>query len=180
LDSTQDEARRLAKTAKEWTVIVAESQWRGRGKPGRVWYSPVGGLYFSVILKPRKNLPDLLPLTKLAAQAVISVIKRQTGLSAQIKFPNDVLLNGKKICGILTEKVGEAVIIGIGLNLNIAQFPPELSATSLWLESKRSWDTAQTLSELLDELKKEYVNFLGGYSSPHPRGGQKPSPNLSL
>lgn len=139
---------------------MAERQSRGRGKPGSVWHSPEGGLYFSVILKPRKNPQDLTPLTRLAAQAVVSVIKRQAGLSARIKLPNDVLLNGKKICGILTEKVGDAVIVGIGLNLNIPQFPPELNVTSLFLESKRKCDADKFLGDLLTELKIEYINFL--------------------
>jgi len=115
-----------------------------------------------VILKPRKNPQDLTPLTKLAAQAVVSVIEEQAGLSAQIKLPNDVLINGKKVCGILTEKVGEAVIIGIGLNLNIAQFPPELLATSLLLETKKKLEPDAFLGDLLAELKKEYVDFLAG------------------
>jgi BirA family biotin operon repressor/biotin-[acetyl-CoA-carboxylase] ligase len=139
---------------------VAERQSRGRGKPGSIWHSPAGGLYFSVIIKPRKNPQDLTPLTRLAAQAVVSVIEKRTGLSARIKLPNDILLNRKKICGILTEKVGDAVIVGIGMNLNIPQFPPQLKATSLFLESKRKWDADKFLGDLLTELKNEYVNFL--------------------
>lgn len=99
-------------------------------------------------------------MTRLAAQAVVSVIEKRTGLSARIKLPNDILLNRKKICGILTEKVGDAVIVGIGMNLNIPQFPPQLKATSLFLESKRKWDADKFLGDLLTELKNEYVNFL--------------------
>ena len=158
LVSTQDEARKLAPDSPEWTVVVAKEQSGGRGKPGSLWFSPPGGLYFSVILKPRKNPDDLAPITLLVAQAVASVLPAK----AEIKLPNDLLVNGKKICGILTEKTGEALIIGIGLNVNIETFPAELNATSLKLETSKTWDLATLLQAILAELKKEYSQFLAG------------------
>ena len=158
LISTQDEARKLAPNSPEWTVVAAEEQSGGRGKPGSSWFSPLGGLYFSVILKPRKNPDDLSPITLLVAKAVASVLP----VKAEIKLPNDLLVNGKKICGILTEKTGEALIIGIGLNVNIDSFPSGLNATSLKLETSRNWDLDTLLQAILAELKKEYSQFLSG------------------
>src|SRR3989339_1403747 len=108
LDSTSDEARRLIDGGKavEGLVIIADQQTKGRGKPGSNWFSaPCLGLYLSVVLKPYKNPNDLSPLTLLVAQVVVRAIKEYTGLSATIKLPNDVLLNGKKVCGILLERL---------------------------------------------------------------------------
>ena len=158
LASTQDEARQIAPHSPEWTVVAAEEQSGGRGKFGSLWFSPPGGLYFSVILKPRKNPDDLAPITLLVAKTIASVLP----VKAEIKLPNDLLVNGKKICGILTEKTGEALIIGIGLNVNIDSFPSGLNATSLKLETSRNWDLDTLLQAILAELKKEYSQFLSG------------------
>jgi len=140
--------------ASEWTVVTAKRQTKGRGKPGSSWFSPDGGLYFSVILKPRKNSADLSPVTLLAAEAVASVIK------AEIKPPNDLMIKSKKVCGILTEKVKDALIVGVGLNVNIEKFPDELAATSLYLENNKKYDPDQLLSEIIIELKNRYLKFL--------------------
>lgn len=156
--STQDEAKEIAFHSPEWTVVTAEEQGGGRGKPGSSWFSPPGGLFFSVILKPRKNPSDLSSITQLTAKAVAAVLPVKT----QLKLPNDLLVNGKKICGILTEKTGEALIIGIGLNVNIDSFPPELNATSLKLETGKIWPLDPVLLDILAALKKEYSQFLSG------------------
>jgi BirA family biotin operon repressor/biotin-[acetyl-CoA-carboxylase] ligase len=146
--------------ASEWTVLTAKKQTKGRGKPGSLWFSPEGGLYFSLILKPRKNPEDLAPFTLMAAEAIVSVIKRECYLTADIKLPNDILIDSKKVCGILTEKVKDALIVGIGLNLNIKEFTEELNATSLLLECKKNLDLKYFLFEIIDELKKKYLNLL--------------------
>ncbi|MDI6731687.1 MAG: biotin--[acetyl-CoA-carboxylase] ligase, partial [Candidatus Margulisbacteria bacterium] len=121
IDSTNDEAKRLiVKGVGEGALVIAKEQTKGRGKPGSKWYSPKQvGLYLSAIIKPYKNPPKLIALTKIAAEAVVASILETTGLSASIKLPNDVLVNEKKVCGILVERVrsGE-VIIGIGINVN--------------------------------------------------------------
>jgi len=148
--STSDEARLVNE---EWTVIVAEEQTKGRGKPGSAWYSPKGGLYFSIVLMPKKDITDLLPLTLLTAKVLASLIP-----NSEIKLPNDILIAGKKVCGILTEKSGKRLIIGIGVNTNIRSFPKELEgkATSLLIESGREIDREDFLSGFLSAFKKEY------------------------
>lgn len=146
--------------ASEWTVITAKKQTKGRGKPGSLWFSPPGGLYFSIILKPRKNPEELAPFTLMTAEAIVSVVKRECNLAPDIKLPNDILINSKKVCGILTEKAGDSLIVGVGLNLNINDIPEELNATSLLLECKKNFDLKHFLFEIIDELKKKYLNLL--------------------
>ena len=160
LPSTQDEARRIASQSNEWTVVRARRQTKGRGKPGSEWFSPVGGLYFSVILKPRKNPNELATITLAAARAVVSVIKQEAGIDAEIKLPNDVLIGGKKVCGILTEKNRDALIIGIGFNLNTEEFPKELNATSLFQVKGERYEVKGFLEKLISELKIEYSKYL--------------------
>ena len=122
-----------------WLVILAEKQNVGYGKKSSRWFSPKDGLYFSIVL-PKSKIEDLQTLTILAAFIVAKTIKDNFSLEPLIKLPNDVLLNQKKICGILTENiVGKEVkssVIGIGLNTNIDKFPKELEdeATSLKIE----------------------------------------------
>lgn len=152
----------MAPQAEEWTVITAKKQTQGRGQFKRSWYSPEGGLYFSVILRPRRQVEDLKPLTRLFAKRIISVIKKESGLAAILKPPNDILISGKKICGLLAEKTGESLIVGVGLNLNIKKFPEDLPATSLGLETGRVFDKETVLTEILKNLKDEYLKFLQG------------------
>jgi len=105
---------------------------------------------------------DLKPLTRLFAKRIISVIKKESGLAAILKPPNDILISGKKICGLLAEKTGESLIVGVGLNLNIKKFPEDLPATSLGLETGRVFDKETVLTEILKNLKDEYLKFLQG------------------
>ncbi|HIE17967.1 MAG TPA: biotin--[acetyl-CoA-carboxylase] ligase, partial [Dehalococcoidia bacterium] len=136
--STMDIARILAREgAVEGTVVIAGTQTAGRGRLGRSWLSPEGSVALSVILKPS---PDNLPqLIMIASVAVVKVIKTVTGLDAQIKWPNDVLVKGKKVCGILIENEVKGyevdfAIIGIGINVSFDPTGfPEISdiATSL-------------------------------------------------
>ena len=149
----------MANQVPEWTTVLAESQIKGRGKPGSFWYSPPGGLYFSVILKPRKNPQDLASITRIMADAVARAIG---DLDPHIKLPNDILIGDKKVCGILTERSGENLIIGIGLNVNTAEFPPELKATSLMIENQgKALDLKELLQKILANLKDEYFKYLG-------------------
>ncbi|MEW6776847.1 MAG: biotin--[acetyl-CoA-carboxylase] ligase, partial [Bdellovibrionota bacterium] len=141
-DSTSSQAARLAdEGAPHGTLVIAEQQTKGRGRLGRSWASPPGtGLYFSLVLRPKIELHRAPQLTLLAATAVASAIERTANLSPQIKWPNDLLLDGKKFCGILTELSGDPdrvrhVILGIGVNVGTKKFPKEIAplATSLRL-----------------------------------------------
>jgi len=164
LPSTNDLAKRRAREgAKEGTVIVAEEQTAGRGRIGRSWLSPRGSIALSIILYPPL---DYLPLLIMVASlAVAGGIERVTGLKAQIKWPNDVLLNGKKVCGILVESdiKGERVeyaVIGIGLNINLelSDFPEVAPlATSLSHELGRSVSRLAVVRSLLTEAERLYL-----------------------
>jgi BirA family biotin operon repressor/biotin-[acetyl-CoA-carboxylase] ligase len=167
IDSTNDEARRLVeKGFGEGTVITADSQTKGRGKPGSSWYSPGGqGVYLSAIVKPYVNPQDLSPLTLLGANAVINTVYRLSGLSAITKFPNDVHLRHKKICGVLVERIIPGyLIIGIGVNVNNppGSLPADLAdrVTSLKIESGRDFDLAKFIEILIAELDREYLAYL--------------------
>jgi BirA family biotin operon repressor/biotin-[acetyl-CoA-carboxylase] ligase len=132
VSSTNHLMRDLAlKGEPEGTVIVAEAQSEGRGRRDRVWYSPRGsGLYVTILLRPAFAPDQVGRISLLAALAVVVSIKKMTGLSAAIKWPNDIVINGKKVCGILIENVitpraVRSVIIGIGINVNpLPENPP--------------------------------------------------------
>ena len=160
LDSTNIKAKELASQgAKPWTVVRAVKQKEGYGKKGSGWFSPEGGLYFSVIL-PKSSTDDLQAFTILAAYIVAKEIKETFNAEPLIKLPNDVYLNGKKICGILTENIiGSDVkssVMGIGLNTNTEKFDPELenTATSLKIELKREIDNEALLGQIIEGLRK--------------------------
>jgi BirA family biotin operon repressor/biotin-[acetyl-CoA-carboxylase] ligase len=161
LESTQKKAKEIAKEAEPWTVVLAKEQTLGYGRKGNFWYSPKGGLYFSVIL-PETKIEDLQILTILAAFCIAKILKEDFKFEPFIKLPNDVYVNGKKICGILTENVilGKEVknsIIGIGLNTNIEKFPKDLEniATSIKIELKKEVDNKELLEKILEELKEK-------------------------
>lgn len=159
--STSEEAKDMAARGCEpWTVVVAEEQESGHGRKGSAWFSPSGGLYFSIIL-PQSDIADLQTLTILAAFIVAKTIKENFGLEPMIKLPNDVFINNKKVCGILTENMisGEVKqsIIGIGLNTNISGFPDDLEniATSLELETEKKIDNREILEKIVTGLKDQ-------------------------
>ena len=171
IDSTNTAAARLAREdATEGTVVVADEQTGGKGRLGRNWVSPPGvNLYLSVILRPRKPTSAAPQLSLLAAVAVAEAIVQQTQLVPAIKWPNDVLVAGKKVCGILTEMQTNgsrlrSVIVGIGVNLNapLAAFPEELQdrASSLFLMCGEPVDRAAFAVSLLTHLEKLYVLWL--------------------
>jgi BirA family biotin operon repressor/biotin-[acetyl-CoA-carboxylase] ligase len=171
LTSTNDIAKHQAKKgAREGTVIVAEEQTAGRGRLKRAWLSPRGSIALSVILHPT---PTQLPyLIMVASLAVVHCIEKVSGLKAQIKWPNDVLVNDKKVCGILIESDvrGSAVdyaVIGIGLNVNLktADFPEISStATSLSHELGKELSRRDIIRCLLVELEYLYLALSGGDS----------------
>ncbi len=167
--STQDRAREMAEAgAPEGTVVVARVQERGRGRLGRRWLSPSGGLWFSIILRPAISPARTTGLTLLAAVSVTEAVHQTTGITAGIKWPNDVLVNGKKLGGILTEMLVEMntvrhVILGVGLNVNVdtSHFPIDLlmPVTSLMEETGREIDLDEMLRHCLDCLARDYGLF---------------------
>jgi BirA family biotin operon repressor/biotin-[acetyl-CoA-carboxylase] ligase len=164
-NSTNTAALNLAqKGAAHGTVVVAEEQTAGRGRLGRTWYSEKSsGIYVSVILRPPFS-PTAAPiLTLMAGVATQHALSTITGLSVDIRWPNDLLVNGRKVAGILTEMNAElgrlhAVVLGIGINVNHSEIPRELkpAATSLRIESQRSWSRVQIFIALLKELERHY------------------------
>jgi len=161
LTSSNLKAKELANQGVEpWTVIRAEEQTAGYGRKKTAWFSPRGGLYFSIIL-PKSKIEDLETLTILAAFVVAKTIKENFNLEPFIKLPNDVWVKGKKIAGILTENVmGQEVklsIMGIGLNTNINKFPEELVdiATSLKIELGRKVSNINLVKQIVQGLKEQ-------------------------
>src|SRR5205823_4934887 len=161
--STNDVVEKLARDGvSEGVVVFAESQTRGRGRLGRKWLSPVRkGLWFSVLLRPDLRPQAATQLMVAASTALARAIRQQTGLAAEIKWPNDILLRGRKVAGILTELNAELdhikyVVLGIGVdvNLNVADFPAELRklATSLKIETGRNVSRAELAAAILREL----------------------------
>ncbi len=170
-DSTNARAGDLAEHgAPEGTVVIAEGQSQGKGRMGRRWESPVGvNLYASVLLRPPIPPYEAPQLTFLSAVAVARVVALATGLTPEVKWPNDVLLGGRKVAGLLNEMRAETegvhhVILGIGVNLNMsaAQFPEDLRypATSLQLELGRPVSRLAFTRDLLRELDRLYSEFL--------------------
>ena len=168
-DSTNIQARRLAEAhAPHGTLVVSDRQDGGKGRRGRSWASPSGvGIWMSLILRPEIAPSSASMLTLAAALAVREGIQEETGLSPLIKWPNDLVLNGKKICGILTEMSTELmeiqyVITGIGINVNQREFPPEIrdTATSLSLEAGRSFRRSSLIAAILKAFEKDYAAFL--------------------
>ena len=172
VESTNTEANRLAREgAPEGTVIVANSQTKGRGRLGRSWISPPGnGLYISIILRPRCPL-DWYPRLALTAAVGVASAIQETGVRPQLKWPNDILLASRKVGGILTEaafdksRIGLAVL-GIGINVNAKQdeFPVSVRnlATSLRLSLGKPVSRIHLLQSLLHRIEQWYESFCTG------------------
>jgi BirA family transcriptional regulator, biotin operon repressor / biotin---[acetyl-CoA-carboxylase] ligase len=165
--STNDVAQSLAGAgASEGTVVVAEAQTAGRGRMGRVWFSPPGaGLYVSIVLKPTGD--QLLTLA--AGVAIAEGVRVATGLPAEIKWPNDVMIGRRKLAGILTEAAAQGgavqyVVLGFGVNLHPAAYPADLRdrATSIEAETSRPADRALILAEVLAALAARYAELRAG------------------
>ncbi|MBZ5510512.1 MAG: biotin--[acetyl-CoA-carboxylase] ligase [Acidobacteriia bacterium] len=148
--------------APEGSVYVAEEQTAGRGRGGHGWHSArSAGIYCSVVLRPQVAPADVLMLSLAAGLAVRQGVEQVTGLRADLRWPNDLLLGGKKFCGILIEMNAEATrvryaVVGMGINVNQETFPPSIAATSLRMESGRTWSRVELAAALLKSLDREY------------------------
>ena len=169
VDSTNTYLKQLAANgAPDETAVLSIRQTAGRGRRGRSFLSEPGGLYLSYLIRPHESAQELLHLTALAGLCVCNAVSQVTGMQPSIKWPNDPVLNGKKLCGILTElsvsletQEPEYVVIGIGINCNQTQFPQELDmATSLRIEAGRPADVNAIASALLLELSRMRREFL--------------------
>lgn len=158
----------------EGTLVIAEEQTAGRGRAGHKWHSErAAGIYATMLLRPAIAPAQAPMLTMLAGLSVRAAIQAQTGLQADLKWPNDILLNGKKAGGILTEMYAEPaqirfVIVGAGINVNSTKFPGELAgiATSLRLETGRVQSRADLLVRLLRQFETDYNSFLREGAAP--------------
>jgi len=160
LSSTNDKAREFAKEGKSSLVVVAERQGSGRGRFGRKWSSSPGGLYMTIVLKD-KDMGTIKYLTFIAAVSVAKAICKIAGLDAKVKWPNDVLINHKKACGILTETIsrnGNYALVGIGLNVNQKKFPKSImrNSTSLTMESNKNYDIKKIIKLIIKEFNNLY------------------------
>ena len=172
-NSTNDIVEKLARDGvKEGAVVFAEAQTRGRGRLGRKWLSPARrGLWFSVLLRPDLRPQAATQLTVAAATALCRAIRAQTELTPQVKWPNDILINGRKVAGVLTELAAEIdhvkhLILGIGVDVNLtaSEFPAELKkvATSLKIESGRHLNRLDLAAAILRELDADYHRIQRG------------------
>lgn len=169
--STNDIARQQAQSkARDGTAVIADRQTAGRGRLRREWVTPQGNIAVSIVLYPARK--DLHFLTMLASMAVMYSIQNTTGLKCQFKWPNDVLINNKKVCGILLESQASSdsvdyAIIGIGINVNmkLADYP-EISAiaTSLADETGKEISRTVLLRNLFQEMEKLYLHLQAGES----------------
>lgn len=171
VDSTNKWAKELATYgADEGTVAIAETQTKGRGRLDREWISPTGGLWFSLILRPKLSPTEAVKLTLVAGLAVAKVLREMFDLRAETKWPNDVLVNGRKICGVLAEMntTGETVdfvVVGVGVNVNFdveKVFPEQLKkvSTSLEKELGRKVKLGNLFRALLERLENLYELFV--------------------
>ena len=157
--------------APEGTVFLAEQQTAGRGRGSNTWHSAEStGIYCSVILRPALPPADVLILTLAAGLAVQAAIQEiEPRVLADLKWPNDLLIGGKKVCGILTEMSSEAtavrhIVVGMGINVNHLQFPADLQpiAISLRMATGKEWSRIELCAALLKSLHREYANLLAG------------------
>jgi BirA family biotin operon repressor/biotin-[acetyl-CoA-carboxylase] ligase len=157
-ESTQ---RELAVDAPEGAVAVAEEQTAGRGRLGRPWQAPAStSILVSVNLRPNVDVPRLPELSVVAGVAAAEAIERETGLRPEVRFPNDLLIRGRKVAGILAEARDDRVVLGIGINANLSEeeLPTNVDtpATSLSIESGAPVNRAELLATLLERLEARY------------------------
>jgi BirA family biotin operon repressor/biotin-[acetyl-CoA-carboxylase] ligase len=160
IGSTMDAARELAKKgAKEGTIVIAEAQTHGRGRLSREWLSPEGGIYFTIVLRPRISPADAPRINLMASVAVAATLRKFFGLKAELKWPNDVLIGGRKVCGILAEMDAEIdavnfVNVGIGINANSSVAGFEKTATSLKDTLGKQISRKELLRALIMEIEQ--------------------------
>jgi len=168
IGSTMDVARELArKGAGEGTIVIAEAQAHGRGRLSREWLSPKGGIYFTLILRPSISPAYAPRINLMASVAVATTIRKLFGLNAELKWPNDVLIEGRKVCGILAEMDAEMdvvnfVNVGIGINANTSVPQFEKTATSLKDMLGREISRKEFLSVVLVELERRQALLMEG------------------
>lgn len=173
IDSTNNYARKLASEGyPEGTVVAAETQTAGRGRRGRNWYSPDSkGIYVSFILRPVLPLKEISRISLLAAVAVAETLETELNLPARIKWPNDILINQKKMVGILAEAVTdtdgiEYIVMGIGININnqLQEFPDDFrtAATSVFAEDEQVCSRVKVLQALLSNFERHYFQLQKG------------------
>lgn len=174
IDSTNTYCKTLAESnANEGTLVISEEQTKGKGTKGRSWSSPKGsGLWFSIILRPRMTISDLGKIVIVTSSALCETFK-SLNIDSKIKWPNDILVNGKKLCGILTEvklkgDYIDYIILGIGINVNVnyTDFNDDLklTATSLKIESSKEISRAYVLGTFLNFFEKFYNEMLNNSS----------------
>lgn len=163
-ESTQ---RELSPDAPEGAVAVAEEQTAGRGRLGRPWHAPPGtSVLVSINLRPEVDVPRLPELSVVAGLAAADAIGRETGVRPEVRFPNDLLIGGRKVAGILAEARDDRVVLGIGINANLGEdeLPTNVDtpATSLSVEAGAPVDRAQLLATLLEQLETRYDAWVHG------------------
>lgn len=168
IDSTNILAKKLADQGiGHGTVVVADHQVEGKGRRGRNWESPSGtGIWMSIILRPNIHPRNASMLTLVMALSVCQAIEEVTSLRPQIKWPNDILLNNKKVCGILTEMSAEMtsvnhIVVGVGVNVNVKSFSPQLAdmATSLEIEGKKEIKRVLLAGAIIKSFEEKYEVF---------------------
>lgn len=169
ISSTNIEAKKLAEEGEpHGTLVVADKQNAGRGRRGKTWESPAGSsVYMTILLRPEFPPDKASMLTLLMALSVRNAVADVSGMEVQIKWPNDIVLHGKKICGILTEMSAELdyihyVVIGVGINVNQKTFPEEIhvTATSLFMESEKKHVRAALIERSMYYFEQYYDQFL--------------------
>lgn len=178
IDSTNKFLKENSKEIDEGTVVLAKRQTNGYGRRGNSWAGTEGGVFLSILLKPDKVINDSARISLVTALSIKKTLI-ETELPIEIKWPNDLLINGKKICGILTEIVNldegeDVLVLGIGLNVNNTHFPLEISkiATSLKIEKEKkenfeniNFDTAKIIASICKNIEIAYYTYLSdGFS----------------
>lgn len=169
IDSTNIRAKQLAEEGHpNGTLVVANHQIAGRGRRGRSWESQAGTtISMTLVLKPDINPNNASMITLVSAMAVVRAIQVVTGERAYIKWPNDIVMNGKKVCGILTEMSAQFdyvnhIVVGIGINVHNTAFPEEIEevASSLFLQTGKHFNRAQLIEETLEAFERYYASYL--------------------
>lgn len=170
-ESTNEYAKKIAADSPEGTIVIADAQTKGKGRRGRSFYSEKGqGLFLSIILKP-KIPPKQAPLITGIGAAAVVLSLQELGTDAEIKWPNDVLVHGKKVCGILTEMSGdieqiEYIILGMGINVSNECFPQEIQGIASSLKIEGCSVSRQVFFwKMVEHLERLYTEYLGGNRS---------------
>lgn len=169
VDSTNNYAKKIAESgAPSGTLVLTEDQYGGRGRRGRIWVNPPGSsIAMTLVVRPELAPNHASMMTLVMGIAITKACKKTAGVEAKIKWPNDVIVDGKKICGILTEMSADPdmihyVVIGAGINVNIESFPEEIKgvATSLQMATGKRFHRADLISSCMEEFEKCYEKFM--------------------